>query len=163
MQSESKSASASVPLTATPHIQPKISETHSGTPKTKALESPADSPDSQSDVAGTSTKEAEKIRGKQGAQPKDEIDALFDTTLGKKVKRAELASVAKEKPDGVTRGGHAADGGKDLEREKRRKSKKRKEREGSDNAVDRDLKDVLGAIRAAPKAEKGPMKRKRGQ
>ncbi|KAI0662958.1 ARM repeat-containing protein [Cubamyces menziesii] len=163
MQSESKSASASVPLTATPHIQPKISETHSGTPKTKALESPADSPDSQSDIAETSTKKAEKIRGKQRAQPKDEIDALFDTTLGKKVKRAELASVAKEKPDGVTRSGHAADGGKDLEREKRRKSKKRKEREGSDNAVDRDLKDVLGAIRAAPKAEKGPMKRKRGQ
>ena len=41
----------------------------------------------------------------------------------------------------------------------KKKSKKRKDRE--EGAADKDLDDVLGAIRSAPKEDKGPKKRKR--
>ncbi|KAH9894177.1 ARM repeat-containing protein [Cubamyces lactineus] len=166
MQSESKSASASAAPTAARPSLLQTSETHGDTPKAngKVSEGFGGSSDSESDVAETSTKKAEKIKGKQRAQSQDEIDALFNATLGKKVKKAELVSVAKEKIDSVTRNGHAVDGGRHLEREKGRKGKRREERDEGGNAVDvdKDLKDVLGAIRAAPKEDKGPKKRKRG-
>ena len=97
----------------------------------------------------------------------DEIDALFESTLGKAVKKADLAgpgehktkdqadstskSKSKDKDKLKDRGG--ADKGE-------KKGKKRKERE--EGGADKDLSDVLGAIRSAPKEDKGPKKRKRG-
>ena len=109
-------------------------------------------------------------KGKHKATPQNEIDALFDATLGKKVKRAELANASADK-------GQAEDTETDLQKgeeakrkhksktkeqdgdSSKKKSKKRKEREEA--AADKDLDDVLGAIRSAPKEDKGPKKRKR--
>ncbi|KAI0637703.1 ARM repeat-containing protein [Trametes polyzona] len=113
-----------------------------------------------------------KSKGKGKGQPQDEIDALFDATLGKKVKKADLAGAApppgpdtgKAKSQGAEEEKGAKEPAKEKEKEKgekgKGKSKKRKERDG--DAGDRDLEDVLGAIRAAPKEDKGPKKRKRG-
>ncbi|RDX53030.1 ARM repeat-containing protein [Lentinus brumalis] len=115
-------------------------------PKPPAAE---ESPRTHSD-ATKSDKSAKKGKGK--ARPQDEIDALFDAKLGKKIKKAELATEdkPKEEPVGVK-------SSKDEKGEK--KSKKRKDRE--EGGADRDLADVLGAIRSAPKEDKGPKKRKK--
>lgn len=116
------------------------------------------------DMSERSPSKSPKGKGKSKGQ--DEIDALFDATLGKKTKKAGLASTAAQE-DGAT---EAATGKVKKHREGvhdekvvkgKGKSKKRKERDEGDDAEDKDLKDVLGAIRAAPKEDKGP-KRKRG-
>ncbi|KAI8985005.1 ARM repeat-containing protein [Trametes punicea] len=108
-----------------------------------------------------------KTKRKSAHQPQDEIDALFDATLGKKVKKAELVSAAKELAESKEKSGDKVKGSKERsekeEGEKgKAKSKKREVPEEGESAVDKDLKDVLGAIRAAPKEDKGPKKRKRG-
>lgn len=114
---------------------------------------------------------ADKRKGKKKAQ--DEIDALFDATLGKKVKKAELASVHQEtkvQPEdeaGDDEGEPKSKSGFKSKSKSKHKEpgdadkKKRKDR-GEEGEGDRDLTDVLGAIRSAPKEDKGPKKRKRG-
>ncbi|KAI0751271.1 ARM repeat-containing protein [Daedaleopsis nitida] len=103
-------------------------------------------------------------KSKRRAQPRDEIDALFDATLGKKVKKAELVgsaggeSESKDKAQTESKSKSNERAGGDKDREEEKKERKRKNREES--AADRDLIDVLGAIRSAPKEGKAP-KRKR--
>ncbi|OBZ71991.1 Nucleolar protein 9 [Grifola frondosa] len=72
---------------------------------------------------------------KRKTRPEDEIDALFDATVGKKVKKGELGEAAMLTKQATT--------GKE------------------DIAADKNLKDVLGAIRSAPKDDKGHRKKKR--
>ena len=94
----------------------------------------------------------------KASRPQDEIDALFDATLGKKVKKAELASNDKT---GTGDKAESPSKSKAKEKEKDGDKKSRKRKKGEEDAVeDRDLSDVLGAIRSAPKEDKGP-KRKR--
>lgn len=113
-----------------------------------------------------SPSKSHKGKGKGKGKEQDEIDALFDATLGKKTKKAGLASTAAQE-DGATEVAagkakkHREGDHKEKEAKGKGKSKKRKERDEGDDAEDKDLKDVLGAIRAAPKEDKGP-KRKRG-
>ena len=103
-----------------------------------------------------------KASSAKASRPQDEIDALFDATLGKKVKKAELASTDKigtgDKEESPSKSKAKV---KEKEKEKDGDKKSRKRKKGEEGAVeDRDLSDVLGAIRSAPKEDKGP-KRKR--
>ncbi len=117
------------------------------------------------DISEHSPSKSHKSKGKGREQ--DEIDALFDATLGKKIKKAGLTSTAAAQEDGAAEvvAGKATKHGEGDNKEKeakgKGKSKKRKERDEGDDVEDKDLRDVLGAIRAAPKEDKGP-KRKRG-
>ena len=105
-------------------------------------------------------------KGKKKAQPQDEIDALFESTLGKAVKKADLAGPGEHKTKDQEDGASKSKS-KDKDKLKDRggadkgekKGKKRKERE--EGGADKDLSDVLGAIRSAPKEDKGPKKKKR--
>ena len=95
---------------------------------------------------------AKADKRKRKAQPQDEIDAVFDATLGKKVKKAELATGvdtanAHSKPKEKQRG----------EKEKKSKRKRHQEDEGAYDG----LADVLGAIRSAPKEDNVSKKRKK--
>ncbi|KAI0771524.1 ARM repeat-containing protein [Trametes elegans] len=98
-----------------------------------------------------SQKKAEKRARKAHSQ--DEIDALFEATLGKKVKKAELATANATEGDS-----HRKHEEKEKSEKGKSKSKKRKERDGE--SEDRSLQDVLGAIRAAPKDDKGHKKKR---
>ncbi|RPD62032.1 ARM repeat-containing protein [Lentinus tigrinus ALCF2SS1-7] len=99
---------------------------------------------------------SDKAKHKKGKGKQDEIDALFDATLGKKVKKAELSTSTPEaKPSKEDTGTPA----KSKSDKGEKKSKKRKDRD--EGGTDRDLTDVLGAIRSAPKEDKGPKKRKK--
>ncbi|KAI0356684.1 ARM repeat-containing protein [Trametes cingulata] len=111
------------------------------------------------DASNVSPKKAEKAKRK--GQPQDEIDALFDATLGKKVKKAELASAKAASEETSPQKDKKERNEQEKGEKGKGKSKKRKEREEGEGAVDKDLKDVLGAIRAAPKDDKGPKKKKR--
>ncbi|TBU50501.1 ARM repeat-containing protein [Dichomitus squalens] len=144
------SGSASNPTAASRQPQPKsLGQKPEPGADVPAVTATAQKTDADADRGGGGKRKA------KGSRPQDEIDALFDATLGKKVKKAELASVDKIK------------GKEDVESKSKsktkdgeKKSKKRKdEEEGA--AADKDLSDVLGAIRSAPKDDKGPKKRKR--
>ena len=76
---------------------------------------------------------------KRKARPTDEIDEVFET-LGKKVKRAELKADEVDAPA-------KTDTAKEAKKEKKRRKR-------DDDAKDKELEDVLGAIKAAPKDEK---------
>lgn len=76
----------------------------------------------------TSASKSEKRKRKH--RPEDEIDELFDNTLGKKIKRAGLS-------------------GEDVIKSKSTPSDKKKSK--MEDVQDKGLKDVLGAIQAAPK------------
>ena len=117
-----------------------------------AVESPQKLGESQKPDAAKSSG-----KGKSKAQPQDEIDALFDATLGKKVKKAELSTAASKSSKEENDTPRKAKSSRDEKGEK--KSKKRKDRD--DGGVDRDLTDILGAIRSAPKDDKGSKKRKK--
>jgi nucleolar protein 9 len=87
------------------------------------------------------TPPAQQFKRKRKAQPEDEIEAVFNATLGKRIKKAALdsgdilmseAAPQKERPVKGSRKEPRNDGG---------------------------LQDVLGAIRAAPKDEKSGKKR----
>ncbi|KAI0829359.1 ARM repeat-containing protein [Trametes gibbosa] len=139
------------------NVRPPAPHTRPGAQTPSAASKPAigDAPEPKLD-------KSQQRRGK--GQPQDEIDALFDATLGKKIKKAELASAA-QVPERVSTEEkakrHSGEGREKSEKGKG-KSKKRKERdEGEGTVEDRDLKDVLGAIRAAPKEDKGPKKKRR--
>lgn len=80
----------------------------------------------------SSAVEKEPKKRKRGTRPDDEIDAVFSASLGKKIKKGAMGGTAPTAQDS-------------------------KSNEGKDN----DLRDVLGAIRAAPKDDKGLGKKKR--
>lgn len=132
-------------------------------PRARAPGKPQDTPVVSEEA---SRKKAEKGKEeKHKAGPQNEIDALFDATLGKKVKRAGLAREGNEADAG---NGLLEKGAKEKHKSKskgqdgdlsKKKSKKRKDRE--EGATDKELDDVLGAIRSAPKEDKGHKKRKR--
>ncbi|KAI1793004.1 ARM repeat-containing protein [Ganoderma leucocontextum] len=116
------------------------------------------------DSGGVSPRKAERSdKRKHKAGPQNEIDALFDATLGKRVKRAELADVNKvqrqdAESDSEEKGSKSKSRKQGGDSDSKKKSKKRKDRE--DGTADKDLDDVLGAIRSAPKEDKGSKKRK---
>ena len=82
----------------------------------------------------------------------DEIDALFDGTLGRKVKRAALDSGATGLQSGNERDAHVG-----------KEDRIRKKKRHGDDMVDRDLAGVLGAIRSAPKGEERTRKKQRAK
>ncbi|CAL1702092.1 unnamed protein product [Somion occarium] len=86
-----------------------------------------------------STHKSQKRRRKDRTE--DEIDELFDTTLGKKIKRAGLTDV---EPAQV-------------------KTKSSEKKKIVEEVRDKGLKDILGAIRAAPKDDRIHSKKKRAK
>ncbi|CDO74124.1 hypothetical protein BN946_scf185043.g174 [Trametes cinnabarina] len=167
------SAAMSAPSTKSPATQPQASRKHAVKPderdaapaRAPASDASGSEDESEAEDVSPKTAAAGKGKGRRKGQPQDEIDALFDATLGKKVKKAELASAAKEvaetRNDIVEKAKEVKEKSEKEKGKSKSKSKKRKEREEGEEAVDKDLMDVLGAIRAAPKDDKGPKKRKR--
>jgi len=102
----------------------------------RPLKNPAPVPDAdpESDQPPTHSKPAQRKR-KRGAQPADEIDAVFEAALGKKVKRGTLTSTEVAAVDGT-----------------QEKGKEKKEKG--------ELGDVLSAIRSAPTDEKRHRRKK---
>ena len=83
--------------------------------------------------------------------PGDEIDALFEFALGKKVKKGSLAQnlgISDAPKD---------DTAMQVDSQKERKHKDKKIDKGKKD----DLRDVLGAIRSAPKGEEKSKKKRR--
>ncbi|KAA1466051.1 ARM repeat-containing protein [Dentipellis sp. KUC8613] len=120
---------------------------------------PAPAPKSAAPKAQAQTKPAEEVvptekekEKKEKAKRKrgDEIDDLFDQTLGKKVKRAALASTAAASEPAPADEEEVAKPSK--EEKKKRKGEKGKVRDDG-------LGDVLGAIKAAPKGEEPKRKK----
>ncbi|THH33801.1 hypothetical protein EUX98_g467 [Antrodiella citrinella] len=120
------------------------------TEKWKSLQStskptPAVAPPAQNPVHSNGSQPAADSRKsskrKRAEQPEDEIDQLFSTALGTKIKKAELVSEAKalETPPAED----ASD-------------KKGKKKPRHDDGLD----NVLGAIKDAPKSEGRPKKKK---
>lgn len=95
------------------------------------------------------TPEPQKTSVKQSKKRKvradNEIDQLFEEKLGKKVKKAGLGGDATSQPAAPK-----VDGTKDKKR-----------RKGEDEGKDKDLKDILGAIKAAPKDDKSHKRKKK--
>lgn len=89
--------------------------------------------------------ESAKDGGKKRSKPSDEIEELFEKTLGKKIKKAALGTEV-EKPKG-------------LEEEAGEKGKKRKKKDSKDRGGE--LDSVLGAIKSAPKHEDGGRPKKK--
>ena len=87
------------------------------------------------DTSRANSSQEEKRKRKRKTQPDDEIDALFEGTLGKKIKKGDLA-----KPEET--------------------SKSKFKQDKHSKITDKSLLDVLGAIRAAPKDDKGPRKKR---
>ena len=88
-----------------------------------------------------SAPQAEKKRSKRKHRAEDDIDRLFDEKLGKKVKKAALDK-------------EATDGDAQEKKEDDVPSRKHKKDKSGEQQPD-GLKDVLGAIKAAPKGEDG--------
>lgn len=80
--------------------------------------------------------QSSSIKRKRKAQPDDEIEAVFNATLGKRIKKAALDSV-----DTVTLPATILEGQKG-----KKNGIKHAQKDGG-------LEDVLGAIRTAPKGE----------
>ncbi|KAI0035625.1 ARM repeat-containing protein [Vararia minispora EC-137] len=120
-------------------------------PQTATL-SQVDAPTSSKDVSGT-----EKRKRRHG---EDEIDALFDSALGRKVKRAALGvdGESGEGPDEGAKkdrnGGDARNADVASRREPKGKRKREEDRGGT-------VVDVLSAIRAAPRTEEKMKMKKR--
>lgn len=101
-----------------------------------------------------SAQEGSKKR-KRTSHKDDEIEELFEATLGWKVKKAELKPAPTEGADQKSRG---------LEDVQQKEDKTVKAGKKSKKGVkdgDKDLQDVLGAIKAAPKDDK--VKGKKGK
>ena len=77
---------------------------------------------------------------KRKRKPENEIDELFDAALGKKIRKAALATIpVSEEKEGVVV----------------------KEKEVNEEEEDKSLKAVLGAIRSAPKGEEKHKKKRK--
>ncbi|OCH95874.1 ARM repeat-containing protein [Obba rivulosa] len=111
------------------------------TPETsKAQPAPTKAaPDATSDAAKSSNAD-EQRKKKRKAHPTGEIDELFESTLGKRVKKGALGI---EDQSGVA--------------EKAKVQNPAVEK----FAADKSLKDVMGAIRSAPKEDKGHQKKRK--
>ena len=149
MQVESKAAAAAI---AAPTQKVKA---EAKAPAKPTIAAPAVEPDAAEDEQETARV---KSKGKRRAQPQDEIDAVFDATLGKKVKKAELAAPDED----VSAKTKSKDKDRDTDSRKSEKKKGKRKRDGEEGGANAGLEDVLGAIRAAPKEDKGQKKRKRG-
>ena len=88
-----------------------------------------------------------KLSKKRKARVEDEIDQLFEEKLGKKVKKAGLGVDA------------SAPSAPKVNQKVEVKEKKRRKHDAA--AEDRDLQDVLGAIKAAPKDDKSHKRKKK--
>ncbi|KAI0786442.1 armadillo-type protein [Abortiporus biennis] len=100
-------------------------------------------------ASAPTTESTVESKRKRKHPAEDEIDQLFDTAIGKKVKRADLSSNVNEEPESA---------------QAKSKSKKDKRDVEPEEGVDKSLHDVLGAIKAAPKNEdKGHKKRKKAK
>lgn len=113
---------------ATPALQKQQATVSSATSQTKAQEPPKD-------------------RGKKRSKPSDEIEELFEKTLGKRVKKAALGTEV-EKPQVAEKAA--------VEKEEKKKRKK-----DAKSDKDRELDSVLGAIKSAPKHEDGGRPKKK--
>ena len=77
---------------------------------------------------------------KRKRKPENEIDELFDAALGKRIRKAALATIpVSEEKEGVVV----------------------KEKEVNEEEEDKSLKTVLGAIRSAPKGEEKHRKKRK--
>lgn len=92
------------------------------------------------------SQEAEKQSKKRKSRTEDEIDQLFEEKLGKKVKKAGLAPEVAPAPQAVAG---------------RKEGKDKKRKKGEDDVKDKDLKDILGAIKAASKGDDKSHQRKK--
>lgn len=101
----------------------------------------------------------EQAPAKSKKRKGDEIDQLFEAKLGKKVKKAGLGpDVAPSQPASVPK----EEANETVKDGKEAKEKKRRKRDQGDlNGKDNDLKDILGAIKAAPKDDKSHKRKKR--
>ena len=125
-----------------------------GERKKSVTSAPVDARDKRESAQAQAGETPRKTNDKRKATQQDEIDAVFGAALGKKVKKAELAAAA----DGETTSKAASDvKRKEHKDEKRGKRKRARDEEGTDAG----LEDVLGAIRSAPKEDKGSKKRKK--
>lgn len=95
----------------------------------------------------SSTVQVQETQRKRKARPEDEIDELFDKTIGKKIKRAGL------------RGDEKITGQPLKTTEMVSTKKRRKDREGQ--MKDKALEDVIDAIKSAPKDSSDHKKKKR--
>ena len=121
------------------------------TTSAKAIDAVASVPPATSEPHTASTTVAPAKKRKRGL-PGDEIDALFESALGKKVKKGSLAQnlgISDAPKD---------DAAMQVDSQKERKHKKDKK---IDKGKKDDLGDVLGAIRSAPKGEEKSKKKRR--
>ncbi|KAH9831022.1 ARM repeat-containing protein [Rhodofomes roseus] len=139
------SAGASTSATAPPAVQPAKG----------MLKADVDTQSKQEPVADAGNGDEKPKKRKRKAQKEDEIDVLFESTLGRKVKKSELKPVGGGDVDGKTRVEV------DKDEEPARAGKKGKKRKGEMKNEDKDLRDVLGAIKAAPKDDGGKGKKGR--
>ncbi|TFY54753.1 hypothetical protein EVJ58_g8672 [Rhodofomes roseus] len=137
------SAGASTSATAPPAVQPAKG----------MLKADVDTQSKQEPVADAIIGDEKSKKRKRKAQKEDEIDALFESTLGRKVKKSELKPVGGGDVDGKTRVEV------DKDDEPTRAGKKGKKGKGEMKSEDKDLRDVLGAIKAAPKDDGGKGKK----
>ncbi|KAF9040737.1 armadillo-type protein [Panaeolus papilionaceus] len=115
---------------------------------------PAAKPSTSPNVASKTQEQKpvkEKETKKRKIRPEDEIEALFNEKLGKKVKRAALEDTSS--PKKAT--SESAPTAEDI-----KKSKKDRKRAKEEGKGDKELEQILGAIRAAPKSE-GPGHKKK--
>ncbi|EPT01842.1 hypothetical protein FOMPIDRAFT_1161063 [Fomitopsis schrenkii] len=106
-------------------------------------------------VGGTAGGAEDRLnKRKRKSHKEDEIDELFEATLGRKVKKAELKPIATDDADEKSRENKAA------QKEGKIEKAGKKSKKGVKDA-DKDLQDVLGAIKAAPKDDK--VKGKKGK
>jgi len=97
--------------------------------------------------------EDEEKKHKKRKAPADEIDALFDEKLGKKVKRAALEGTGSHKTD--------VKGPKSVPEDDGEKTKKKKaKKDKSASHKDSDLEQVLNAIGSVPRTEGKNRKKK---
>ncbi|KZT66809.1 ARM repeat-containing protein [Daedalea quercina L-15889] len=131
------SASASASTIAHPTINAPAKLTQAQpAPKAVALQQ-EQTAENTSELPGKPKKRKRKL------QQEDEIDALFEATLGRKVRKGELKSTESDEKGVRSEKDVRAKGAK-LDGKAKRKTKRAEEE-------DKDLNDVLGAIRAAPK------------
>ena len=106
---------------------------------TEPSSKPSTTPSVKVEAKETEQASSKTEKRKRKHRPEDEIDELFDNTLGKKIKRAGLA---------------------DEEPVKAKSTEKKKTK--AEDIQDKGLKDVLGAIQSAPKGDdRGHSKKKK--
>lgn len=119
VQASSKPTANDTPATAVPVI----------TPPSKTEVDP--------DTSAKSSLDHDSRKRKRVSRKGDEIDELFESAIGKKVKRAELGVV-----------------------EPKQSTEDKVKKHGKKSAEDKDLEQVFGAIKSAPKDDSGHRKKR---